>query len=226
MSVSPVSLSTLDLEAKIFGRPTFVSRVIELAERIVAAMLLCLLLPLLVVVAIAVVILSRRSPLVAHRRVGYQGKQIWVLKLRTMWLPGNHRLRLLPFVERLPTMPVPVIKPRRDTRVNSRFAAFCRKYSIDELPQLWHVLVGDMALLGPRPLTEDEIAEHYELDSVYLLSVKPGISGLWQVKGRSRLNYKQRRRLDLFLLRHWSLGLYIRILKATIPSVLSGKDAW
>jgi exopolysaccharide production protein ExoY len=195
-------------------------------ERLAAGLLLLLVSPVLVTAGITIMILSRRSPLVAHHRVGYGGRHIWVLKLRTMWPSRRHRLRFRPFVERLSPCRVCVIKPRFDPRVSSRFAAFCRKYSIDELPQLWNVIAGDMALLGPRPLTADELAEHYAAHSRYVLSVKPGITGLWQVKGRSRLTYKQRKRLDLFLLKHWSLGLYGKILAATVSNVLTGRDAW
>ena len=83
-----------------------------------------------------------------------------------------------------------------------------------------------MSLVGPRPLTAPELAEYYGQKRAHLLRAKPGITGLWQIKGRSRLSYAQRRRLDLFLLEHWSFSLYIFVLVATIPRVLSGQDAW
>jgi lipopolysaccharide/colanic/teichoic acid biosynthesis glycosyltransferase len=121
---------------------------------------------------------------------------------------------------------VPEIKVSADPRVTSAFAAFCRKYSVDEMPQLWHVVRGDLALVGPRPLTAEEIAEHYGSEAGEVLRVKPGLTGLWQVRGRSNLTYPERRRLDLFLVRNWSFRLYADILLATIPSVLSGKGAW
>ena len=117
-------------------------------------------------------------------------------------------------------------KERTDPRVTSRVATLCRRYSIDELPQLWHVLKGEMALLGPRPLTASEIQTYYGPAAVELLAVKPGLTGLWQTSGRSRLTYSQRRRLDLFMIRNWSAGLYLKILLRTIPAVLTGKDAW
>lgn len=109
--------------------------------------------------------------------------------------------------------------------MTSPFAAFCRRYSLDELPQLWHVLRGEMALIGPRPLTLRELDIYYGSDAECVLSVRPGLSGLWQVRGRSRLPYPHRRRLDLFLVRNWSLGLYLKILLLTLPRVLAGKDA-
>ncbi|HEX6547062.1 MAG TPA: sugar transferase, partial [Bryobacteraceae bacterium] len=117
-------------------------------------------------------------------------------------------------------------KPSDDPRVTSRFARICRRYSIDELPQLWQVVNGEMALVAPRPLTRNELDLYYGEDARELLTRKPGISGLWQVSGRSRLTYSQRRRLDLFMIRRWSFRLYLRILVVTVPKVLAGKDAW
>lgn len=224
MSVSHVSLSAF--ETTIAGQRRPVSTIVAAAEWIIACSLFCFTLPLMFAAAVLIMGLSRRSPLIAHRRVGYRGKEIWVLKLRTMWSSATRKRQFWPLIERLAPARIPISKLPRDARVTSRFAAICRKYSIDELPQLWHVITGDMALLGPRPLTADEIKEYYTSDSASLLSVKPGITGLWQVRGRSRLTYRQRRRLDLFLLRHWSLGLYTTIVKATISNVLSGRDAW
>ena len=113
-----------------------------------------------------------------------------------------------------------------DPRVRNAFAAFCRRFSIDELPQLWQVVVGDMALVGPRPLTCFELELHYGRYAAEVLTRKPGVSGLWQVRGRSQLTYRQRRRLDLFMVRSWSPGLYFRILAATVSAVLSGRGAW
>lgn len=181
--------------------------------------------PVLFVAGLVIAILSRRSPLVAHLRVGKYGRPIWIFKLRTMWSGGNG-LRLA-FVERLPVASeIPARKPSNDPRVTSRFARICRRYSIDELPQLWQVLRGEMALVAPRPLTRHELESYYGDDAQELLTRKPGISGLWQVSGRSRLTYSQRRRLDLFMIRRWSLRLYLRILVLTVPKVLAGKDAW
>ena len=103
---------------------------------------------------------------------------------------------------------------------------FLRKYSIDELPQLWHVAQGKMSLVGPRPMTAQELSDHYVQAAAEVLRFRPGLTGLWQIRGRSRLNYKRRQRLDLHFVRHWSVRLYLRILVATVPRVLTGKDAW
>lgn len=226
VGVQPFSVGGFDFDTAAPSTESPLWAIIGFTERVMASALLLLGLPLLSVIGIAIALLSRRSPLIAHRRVGQRGKEIWILKLRTMWSApaGQHRFR--PFVEYLTSETVPEPKRQKDVRVTSRFAALCRKYSVDEWPQLWHVIHGDMALVGPRPLTIAELATYYGPDSICLLSVKPGITGLWQVKGRSRLTYAQRRRLDLFLVRHWSFGLYTRILNATVPCVLKGKDAW
>jgi lipopolysaccharide/colanic/teichoic acid biosynthesis glycosyltransferase len=117
-------------------------------------------------------------------------------------------------------------KPYDDPRVSSRFARFCRRYSIDELPQLVHVISGKMAFVGPRPLTRRELEHYYAEDTFEILTVRPGLTGLWQVTGRSRLTYQQRRRLDLFLVRHQLVRLYAGILLRTIPQVITGKNAW
>ena len=195
------------------------------AERIIAGFLLVVAFPILLVASIVVMVMSRNSPLVAHQRVGQRGRLIWVLQLRTMWKePAGKRSR---FVHRLSPAEAPLLPPnKKNARVTSRFAAFCRRFSLDELPQLWHVVRGEMALVGPRPLTREELDTFYGRDAASILSRRPGLSGLWQIIGRSRLTYPQRRRLDLFLLRKWSVSLYIRILFLTLPRVLAGKDAW
>ncbi|HSU53407.1 MAG TPA: sugar transferase [Candidatus Dormibacteraeota bacterium] len=200
-------------------------KLIEAGERISAGTLLLASSPFLLLIAGLIAALSRRSPLIAHRRVGQGGRAIWVLKFRTMWDGGRHPWPGL--IERVAETNVRIVpKSANDPRVTSRFAAICRHHSIDELPQLWNVLRGEMAFIGPRPLTRSELADYYAGDAAELLTRKPGLSGLWQIRGRSRLSYRQRRRLDLFLIRQWSVRLYARILVATVPCVLFGKNAW
>lgn len=203
-------------------------RAVAAAERFGAGTLLLVLLPALSVAALLIVILARRSPLIAHLRVGQGGRPIWVLKLRTMWDRNSKEFNFTPIVEHLTSeISCPVhIKKQADPRVTSRFAALCRRYSIDELPQLWNVVQGEMALVGPRPLTTAELELHYGLAARELLRMKPGLSGLWQINGRSRLTYRQRCRLDLFMVRKWSASLYLHILLGTVPTVLTGKNAW
>ena len=193
-------------------------------ERVFSAVVLLAIVPGLIVVAFVITILSRRSPLIRHARVGRYGTPLPLLKFRTMWSGGGNpaHLRLTEDVDGV----IPEAKTVADPRVSSRFARLCRRHSVDELPQLWHVVRGEMSLVGPRPITAVELAEYYGEAASQILSVRPGLAGLWQVMGRNRLSYCQRRRLDLFLVRHASSGLYLRILAKTLPAVLTGRDAY
>lgn len=193
-------------------------------ERVIALLALLLIVPALAVVAAIVVILSGASPLVAHRRVGRFGRPFWMLKFRSMW--NGERQTRAGWIEKLPEPFVPEIKTGDDPRVTSAFARFCRRHSIDELPQLWHVVAGEMSLIGPRPVTSAEWERYYGDRSNEVLRLKPGLSGLWQTRGRNRLTYRQRRRLDLFLARHYCLLLYLRILGQTVPRVIAGRDSY
>jgi lipopolysaccharide/colanic/teichoic acid biosynthesis glycosyltransferase len=120
----------------------------------------------------------------------------------------------------------PERKQAEDPRVASRFARFCRLHSIDELPQLWHVMRGEMSLVGPRPVTAEELRRYYGMAANEVLRHRPGIAGLWQVSGRNCLTYEQRREFDLELVRERSFRLYWTILLRTIPEVFSGKNTF
>jgi exopolysaccharide production protein ExoY len=147
-----------------------------------------------------------------------------MLKLRTMWERGGRRADFC-LVEDVSGC-APAAKQARDHRVNSRFAALCRRYSVDELPQLCHVVRGEMSLVGPRPITRAELDEHYSDCMDEVLSLRPGMTGLWQTMGRNNLTYSTRRRLDLILVRNASVTLYLRVLLQSIPCVLNGKGAF
>lgn len=203
-----------------------VTKTISIAERVVSLAACVLLLPVLAAIAAIIFLLSGgAAPLVAHRRVGQLGQPFWMLKFRTMWGVSEAH-GAWGFIEKLGDNPVPEYKTGTDPRVSSAFARFCRTYSIDELPQLWHVLTGEMSLVGPRPVTQAEWDRYYGASAAEVLALRPGISGLWQIHGRNRLTYPQRRRLDLFLARHYCAWLYLRILGRTLPQVLTGRDAW
>lgn len=191
--------------------------------RVAAVLLLVGLCPILIAAGSIVLLLAHRTPLVAHQRIGQYGNPFWILKLRTMWSGTGQRGR--GFVERVIEDPVE-LKGCADPRVTSRFARFCRRFSLDELPQLINVARGEMAFVGPRPLTREEMRRHYARHAPEVLAVKPGITGLWQVSGRSRLSYSARRRLDLILVRNQSVRLYMGILLRTVPVVLCGRNAW
>jgi len=192
-------------------------------EPFVAWVVLILVLPVLLVVAAITALLARRSPLVRHRRAGWRGAELAMLKFRTMWSRNPSWSAIFTIEDVSDT--IPVSKGEDDPRVTSRFAAWCRRYSLDELPQLYHVARGEMSFVGPRPITAVEMQEHYGADADEVLAVRPGVTGLWQSLGRNRLTYPTRRRLDIWFVRHASPGLYFRILTRTIPRVLQGCDA-
>lgn len=194
-------------------------------ERVIALALLVLLLPALVVVGLAIAVLSGGSPLIAIARAGQRGKRFWLIKFRTMWAQSGGKNAGGGLIERMERTPIPEFKLDSDPRVTSAFASFCRRYSIDEAPQLWHVVRGEMALVGPRPLTQEELDTYYGYDATEILMVKPGLTGLWQVRGRNLLTYRQRLALDLYFVRRWSLRLYLFVVAATIPAVFSGRNA-
>jgi exopolysaccharide production protein ExoY len=198
-------------------------RVIYRVEPYVAALALVVAAPALAVVAVVITLLARRTPLVRHRRVGWRGADLPVLKFRTMWEPNQPWATLFAIED--VSNAIPVTKNGEDDRITSRFAAWCRKHSIDELPQLYHVVRGEMSLVGPRPITRGELEEHYGPSAEMVLSLRPGLTGLWQLMGRSRLTYSKRKRLDLRLVRCASPDLYFRILFRSVPRVLMGHDA-
>ena len=179
----------------------------------------------MLIVAISTAVLSRTSPLIAHRRLGLGGSPLWVLKFRTMWRRGSRPAARFALVEYIVDESGPRQKSVHDRRICSRFARFCRRHSIDELPQLLHVVRGEMSLVGPRPITVSEWHQHYRPHAAEVLDVKPGLSGLWQIGGRSRLSYAERRELDLELVRNRSLKLYFQILLWTLPEIWNGRNA-
>jgi lipopolysaccharide/colanic/teichoic acid biosynthesis glycosyltransferase len=197
---------------------------IHASEPLVAAAILVALAPILLAVAVVIAVLARRSPLVRHVRVGRHGTPLPLLKFRTMWSRGR-RWAPIWTVEPV-TDYVPERKSAPDPRVTNRFAAWCRRHSVDELPQLFHVVCGEMSFVGPRPITRAEFDKYYLWNAGEVLSAKPGLVGLWQVLGRNELSYAQRRRLDLFLVRHGSAALRFRILWGSLWKVISGSGAY
>jgi exopolysaccharide production protein ExoY len=202
-------------------------QVIGVAERVMAALLLALLSPFLGLIWMTILALSGRSPLIAHRRVGQYGAVLWVLKFRTMWRDRSREgIRRPLSVEYIDDESGPARKASSDLRVASRFARFCRHHSLDELPQLIDVARGQMALVGPRPVTAPELEQLYGSGVIEILSVRPGISGLWQVSGRSLLTASERCALDLECVRQRSVRRYFSILMRTVPVVVLGIGAW
>jgi lipopolysaccharide/colanic/teichoic acid biosynthesis glycosyltransferase len=200
-------------------------QIVSVCERLAALVLLILTLPVTAISALLIRVLSGRTPLIAHRRVGQYGATLWVLKLRTMWDP-RERGASAGAVEYIHDEGGAERKLEHDPRVPGRFPQFLRRHSIDELPQLWHVITGEMSLVGPRPVTERELRMHYHGYADEVLRLRPGLAGLWQISGRNRLTYADRRRLDLEFVRNRSFGLYVGILLRTVPEVVRGHNSW
>jgi exopolysaccharide biosynthesis polyprenyl glycosylphosphotransferase len=161
------------------------------------------------------------SPLYGQVRVGRGGRHFTMHKFRSMRPGADDELTDLLAQNEAEG---PIFKMRDDPR-RTHIGAFMRRWSIDEWPQLWNVLKGEMSLVGPRPATPREVAQ-YEEWQLHRLDTLPGITGLWQVSGRSELGFSEQVLMDITYIENWSLGLDLRILLRTIPAVLSGKGAF
>ncbi|GAB4254129.1 MAG: hypothetical protein Kow00109_29630 [Acidobacteriota bacterium] len=186
----------------------------------IAAVSLILLSPLMAATALAIKLTSPGPILYRQTRCGLYGRRFTLYKFRTM-VDGAEDL--LWDIFHLNEMDGPVFKMRNDPRV-TKIGRFLRKYSIDELPQLWNVLKGEMSIVGPRAPLPYEV-EYYKLDQRRRLSVKPGITCLWQVSGRNDISFEKWMELDLQYIDRWSLWLDLRILFKTIPAVITGRGA-
>ncbi|MER5948575.1 sugar transferase [Streptomyces sp. NPDC001904] len=204
--------------------PTFTGarRAIKaVVDRLGAALLLVLFAPLMTVVGLLVLGDSRGGVFYRQRRVGKNGREFTILKFRTM-VAGAHAARA-ELADRDEGAGL-LFKMRRDPRV-TRVGSVLRRYSLDELPQLFNVLTGSMSLVGPRPPLPEESAE-YGPDIRRRLLVKPGLTGLWQISGRSDLPWEEAVRLDLRYVEDWSLALDTVILWKTLRAVIHGQGAY
>jgi len=203
---------------------------------VLASLMIILLLPVLLMIAALIKLDSRGPVLFVQERVGARrrsekGETLWdvayfnVFKFRSMFQNASqslHQAHIKAFVEeRLD--PTQTVKLTRDPRV-TRVGRILRRTSLDELPQLLNVLRGEMSLVGPRPVPPYEVAAYQPWHRERLAAL-PGITGLWQVKGRGKVTFTEMVRMDIEYVRRQSLGLDIKLLLATIPAVLSGRGA-
>ena len=193
----------------------------EVLERLAATLGLVLLLPLLAALALAIRLDSPGPALYRQVRVGRDGRSFTMYKLRSMASSAEAERQGLDDVNEADGV---LFKIQRDPRITA-LGGWLRKYSLDELPQLWNVVRGDMSLVGPRPALPDEVAR-YDVDPRRRLAVKPGCTGLWQVSGRSDLSWEQSVRLDLRYVDNWSLRLDLAILMRTVSAVLTHRGAY
>ncbi len=195
---------------------------------------LLVLAPLFLIIALAIKLTDPGPVFYRHRRLTLGGRPLDILKFRTMHAKFSTGERFggrtdadvfaelgqaelaQEFGERQ--------KLRHDPRI-TRVGAWLRRTSLDELPQLWNVLRGDMSAIGPRPIVEDELEKYGDACDL-VLSFKPGLTGLWQVSGRSELSYEDRVRLDLEYVTNWRALLDLKIICRTLPAVLTGRGAY
>ena len=184
-----------------------------------------LLAPLLTLCFFAVFVTSPGPVLFRHRRVGFNGKPFYCLKFRTMMTDAPERLRqLLESDAAAAAEWATSCKLRHDPRITA-IGNLLRKSSLDELPQLFNVLRGEMSIVGPRPVTEEELVRYCDAVDSYM-ACRPGITGLWQVSGRSSTTYSKRVACDKFYAQNWSIALDVKILVITIPSLLLSDSAY
>jgi exopolysaccharide biosynthesis polyprenyl glycosylphosphotransferase len=193
----------------------------DLFDRTVALGMLLLVTPLCLLIAISIKLDSRGPVLFRQTRIGRGGREFRLLKFRTMVTGAREMRQMLADHNETDGL---LFKMRNDPRV-TRVGRWLRKWSLDELPQLVNVVLGQMSLIGPRPPLPEEVAR-YDGDIARRLLVKPGITGLWQVSGRAGLSFEEGIRHDLYYVENWSLTMDLVILLKTVGAVLRGRGAY
>jgi exopolysaccharide biosynthesis polyprenyl glycosylphosphotransferase len=221
ISIRPVAgLSLLHLERPRAGAGAILAK--AAFDRTLAWLALVVLSPVMLALAAAVRLTSPGPALFKQTRVGVRGREFSIYKFRSMVVDAEQKLiDLRDAADRGNDV---LFKMKADPRI-TRVGGFLRRFSLDELPQLINVALGDMSLVGPRPPLPAEVAR-YEPDAVRRLHVKPGITGLWQVSGRSDLTWEQSLRLDLRYVDNWSMAQDISILWKTVRAVFQGSGAY
>jgi exopolysaccharide biosynthesis polyprenyl glycosylphosphotransferase len=205
-------------KVRLTGLDTFVKFAADLLITIPAMILL---LPIMLIIGLAIKLDSPGAVLHRRRVMGVNKRQFDALKFRTMYVNGDEIL------DKYPEFKVELARNHKlkdDPRV-TRIGRFLRKWSLDELPQLINVIKRDMSVVGPRMISPEEMG-NYSQWNINLLTVKPGITGLWQVSGRSDVTYEERVRLDMHYIRNWSIWLDVQILIRTLPAVLKARGAY
>lgn len=186
-----------------------------------SALAIVILSPLFLLTAMAVKVDSPGSAIFAHHRIGINGKKIRIYKFRSMVTNAEELCNY--FTPEQKMQYEKEYKLDHDCRI-TRVGKFIRKTSLDELPQLINILAGDLSIVGPRPVVKDEI-DKYGRERDALLSVKPGLTGYWQVNGRNNVTYEMRMQMELYYVRNCTFWMDIKIMIKTVPAVLLGRGA-
>ncbi len=231
---STVLMETAPKQRATYERPMIMDRrdliandpfIARLIDRVGAFVLLLIVLPLMAFIALGIALSSRGPILFKQRRIGRAGRMFWCYKFRTMYVDADEQLQHL-----LDTCATSRLewdtdrKLKNDPRVFA-FGRFLRKSSLDELPQLFNILRGDMSLVGPRPIVESE-ASMYGRYIVHYCAVRPGLTGLWQISGRNDVSYRRRIAFDVVYARKGRVGDNIKIILQTVPAVLGAKGSY
>lgn len=213
------------------GIPMFSAREVRLSrsgqilKRVLDLLIVAFLaIPFSLITAITAIAVKVESPgpiFFIQKRIGYRGKPFYMAKFRSMVVDAEDKKEALRAMNEADG---PIFKIKDDPRL-TRVGRIIRRYSLDELPQLYNVFLGDMSMVGPRPALPDEV-EKYHSWQLQRLEVKGGITGLWQVSGRSDLTFDEQCLLDIYYIENWSLALDLRIMLQTIPYVLTGRGAY
>ena len=188
---------------------------------VIASLAMVILLPVFAGIVLLIKLDSRGGIIYHSRRYGRRGQKFMMYKFRSMISNADEVLQQLRHQNEVDG---PIFKIKKDPRVTP-FGRFLRKYSLDEMPQLFNVIKGDMSLVGPRPFPIEQI-EKEDLRQLQRLEVRPGITGLWQIRGRSDISFDRLVKWDIWYINNWSFWLDLKILLQTIPVVLKGRGAY
>lgn len=194
-------------------------------DLLICTLALPVLAPFCLILSVLVCLDSRGAPIYRHERIGRNGKPFQIYKFRTMFV--NADVQLQEYLEKDPLLAVEWAsnhKLKNDPRL-TRMGHFLRKTSLDELPQVINIFLGNMTLVGPRPIVESEKAKYGRYFEEYC-EVRPGLTGLWQTSGRNNTTYSQRVAYDHYYINHWSLLLDLWIMAKTAPVALCGRGAY
>ena len=211
----------LDETANLLSAPVWKLRAKRAIDIIGATVAILLFSPLFLVTGLAIAVTSTGPLLYISERIGRHGVPFRFFKFRSMRMDADNWLTDLQDVNEADG---PIFKIRADPRI-TKVGRLIRKLSLDELPQLFHVLTGKMSLVGPRPPIPSEVEEYGEWEFQRLLA-KPGLTCIWQVSGRSDVDFATWVEMDLDYIQNWSLGLELRLLAKTMPAVWSGRGAY